>query len=84
MTRWLIRIVASGPARRALGCVLACVTILMFLINLRRAGERTGLAFERLEILERNDAIHRKMLEAASRRPHDRDALARRLREGRF
>ena len=84
MRGWLIRILAGGPARRALGLILAGVTILMFLMNLRRACERAGRAAERLETRERSDEIQRKMLEAASRRPHDRDALARRLREGRF
>ena len=33
---------------------------------------------------ERNDAIHHQMLDAAAHRPPDRDALADRLRDGRF
>ena len=41
-------------------------------------------AAERLEARERNDAIHRQMLDAAARRPANRDALADRLRDGRF
>lgn len=73
-----------GPARKALGLILATATILLFLLNLRRAGERAGRAAERFEARERNHAIHRQMLDAASRRPHDRDALAERLRDGRF
>jgi len=48
------------------------------------AGERAGRAAERLDARERNDAIHRQMLDAAARRPPDRDALAERLRDGRF
>ena len=84
MMGWLITILASGPARKALGPILAAAAILLFLLNLRRAGERAGRFAERLEARERNDAIHRQMLDAAARRPHDRDALADRLRDGRF
>ncbi|PWE27648.1 hypothetical protein C4N9_16585 [Pararhodobacter marinus] len=50
----------------------------------RRAGERAGRAAEGLDNRERNDAIHRQMLDAAARRPPDCDALADRLRDGRF
>ncbi|WP_247740535.1 MULTISPECIES: hypothetical protein [unclassified Paracoccus (in: a-proteobacteria)] len=73
-----------GPARKALGLILATAAILLFLLNLRRAGERAGRAAERLVLRETNDAIHRQMLDAAARRPPDRDALADRLRDGRF
>lgn len=75
---------SHGPARKALGLILAAAAILLFLLNLRRAGERAGRAAERLDARERNDAIHREMLDAAARRPPDRDALAERLRDGRF
>lgn len=81
MIGWLL---TRGPARKALGLILAAATILLFLLNLRRDGERAGRAAERFEARERNHAIHRQMLDAASHRPHDRDALADRLREGRF
>lgn len=81
MIGWLL---TRGPARKALGLILAATTILLFLLNLRRIGERAGRAAERLEARERNHAIHRQMLDAASRRPADRDALAERLRDGRF
>ena len=81
MIGWLL---THGPARKALGLILAAAAILLFLLNLRRAGERAGRAAERLEARERNDAIHREMLDAAARRPPDRDALAERLRDGRF
>lgn len=81
MIGWIL---THGPARRVLGLILAAATILLFLMNLRRAGERAGRAAERLETSERNDAIHRRMLEAASRRPRNRDALAERLRGDRF
>ena len=52
--------------------------------HITRAGERAARAAERLEARERNHAIHRQMLDAASRRRPDRDALAERLRDGRF
>lgn len=73
-----------GLARRALGLFVSAAAILLFLFNLRRAGERAGRAAERLDARERNDAIHRQMLDAAARRPADCDALADRLRDGRF
>lgn len=63
---------------------LAALTLAMFLLNLRCQCVRAGRAAERLDQLERNDAIHRHMLEAAARRPCDRDELAGRLRDGRF
>ena len=81
MIGWLF---TRGPARKALGLILGAATTLLFLLNLRRAGERAGRAAERLEARERNHAIHRQMLDAASRRRPDRDALAERLRDGRF
>ena len=81
MIGWLL---THGPARKALGLILTSAAILLFLLNLRRAGERAGRAAERLDARERNDAIHRQMLDAATRRPPDRDALADRLRDGRF
>ncbi|MFN8828890.1 MAG: hypothetical protein ACK5W0_03380 [Labrys sp. (in: a-proteobacteria)] len=37
-----------GPARKALGLLLAAAAILLFLLNLRRAGERAGRAAERV------------------------------------
>lgn len=81
MIGWLL---THGPARKALGLILTSAAILLFLLNLRRAGERAGRAAERLDARERNDAVHRQMLDAAARRPPDRDALADRLRDGRF
>nr|WP_108130901.1 hypothetical protein [Gemmobacter caeni] len=78
---WLL---TNGPARKVLGLILTAAAILLFLFNLRRVGERAGRAAERLDAQERNDAIHRQMLDAAARRPPDRDALANRLRDGRF
>ena len=77
-------LLASGPARKALGLMLATLTVALFLLNLRRAGERAGRLAERLSTSEKTHAIQRQMLDAASRRPADRDALAQRLRDGRF
>ena len=81
---FIIAILASGPARKALGLVLAAITIALFLLNLRRAGERTGRVVECLQTSEKTHDIQRQMLEAASRRPADRDALVERLRDGQF
>jgi len=81
---WLVTILASSPARKALGLLLPAVTIALFLLNLRRAGERAGRLAERLSTSESTHEIQRQMLDAASRRPADRDALAQRMRDGRF
>lgn len=81
---WLASILTTGPARKALGLLLIAFTIALFLLNLRRAGERAGRLAERLSTSERTHEIQRQMLDAASRRPADRDALAERLRDGRF
>ena len=81
---WFTALLASGLARKALGLLLAIITIALFLLNLRRAGERAGRLAERLSTSERTHEIQRQMLDAASRRPADRDALADRLRDGRF
>ena len=77
-------ILTSGPARKALGLLLAALTIALFLLNIRRAGERAGRLAERLTTSERTHEIQRQMLEAASRRPADRDALAQRMRNSTF
>ena len=81
---WITALLASGPARKALGLLLAALTITLFLLNLRRAGERAGRLAERLSTSERTHEIQRQMLEAASRRPADRDALAQRMRNSTF
>ena len=71
-------------ARRVAALALVALTITLFILNLRRQGERAGRAAERLETLERNDAIHRQMLDAAARRPRSRNDLVDRLRDGGF
>jgi hypothetical protein len=82
--RLLAKILARPWARRAAGCALVALTITLFILNIRRTAERTGRAAERLDQMERSNAIQHKMLEAASRRPRDRDDLVERLREGGF
>lgn len=57
---------------------------ILFILGARRSGEKAGRANERLENLERTNDARQRMLYAASRRPHDRDALAERLRDGKF
>ena len=79
-----VGILAQPWVRRAIINALVVLTIILFLFNLRRTAERAGRAAERLENLERRHAIQRQMLDAASRRPRDRDDLVERLREGGF
>ena len=56
----------------------------LFLLSIRRSGERVGRLAERLETAEKTNDVQRQMLEAAARRPRGRDELAERLRDGRF
>jgi type II secretory pathway component PulJ len=77
-------ILARPWARIAAGSALVALAIILFLFNLRREGERAGRAAERQKNLERANAIQRQMLDAANRRPRDRDDLLERLREGGF
>ena len=60
------------------------LAVLLFLLSLRRSGERAGRLAERLETMEKANDVQRQMLEAAARRPRDRNELAQRLRDGRF
>lgn len=60
------------------------LTILLFMLSLRRAGERAGRLAESLENQEKANEIHRRMLEATARRPRNRDELAKRLLDGKF
>lgn len=63
---WITAVLRSSLARKALGLLLAAVTIALFVLNLRRAGEHAGRLAERLSTAERNDAIQRQMLDAAA------------------
>ena len=71
-------------ARWAAGVALVALTITLFIFNLRRTAERAARATERLNHLERTNAIHRQMLDAAARRPRSRNDLLDRLRGGGF
>ena len=77
--------IASAPwTKSALRYGAIAFAILLFLLTLRRSGERVGRLAERLETTEKANEIQRRMLEAAARRPHDRGELVDRLRDGGF
>jgi hypothetical protein len=80
----VVGLLARPWARQLAGLMLAALTITLFILNLRRTAERAGRATERLDQLERHDAVHRQMLDAAARRPRSRDDLLDRLRGGEF
>ena len=80
----LTGIAASPWMRAALRYGAIVLAVLLFLLSLRRSGERAGRLAERLETTEKANDVQRQMLEAAARRPRDRDELAERLRDGRF
>lgn len=60
------------------------LTVFLFLLALRRSGERAGRLVERIETMEKVNDVQRQMLDASARRPRDRNDLADRLRDGRF
>jgi len=77
--------IATSPwMRAALRYGAFALAVLLFLLALRRSGERAGRLAERLETTEKANDVQRQMLEAAARRPRDRNELAQRLRDGRF
>jgi hypothetical protein len=80
----LARLGLGRIASVALRLGLIAAVLLLLLLSLRRSGERLGRVLERLEASERTHDVQRSMLEAAARRPRDRDELAERLRDGRF
>ncbi|MGE3066916.1 MAG: hypothetical protein AB7K67_15115 [Hyphomicrobiaceae bacterium] len=76
---------AAGPGvRAALRYGAIAVAVLLFLLALRRSGESAGRLAERLQTTEKVNDAQRQMLDAAARRPRDRDELADRLRNGHF
>lgn len=75
---------ASPRMRTALRYSVIALAVLLFLLSLRRSGERAGRLAERLQTTEKANDVQRRMLEAAARRPLDRDELAERLRDGQF
>ena len=77
--------IAMSPwMRAALRYGAIALAVLLFLLALRRSGERAGRLAERLETGEKANDVQRQMLEAAARRPRDRNELAQRLRDGSF
>lgn len=70
--------------RAALRYGAIALAVLLFLLALRRSGERAGRLAEHLKATEKANDVQRRMLEAAARRPRDRDELAERLRNGEF
>ena len=80
----LTALMASRWARRLAIRIALIGAVLLFALNLRRAGETAGRHTERLNQMERQNDIQRRMLEAASNRSRHRDERAERLRDGRF
>jgi len=80
----LAGIATSSWARSALKYGAIALAVVLFLLSIRRAGERAGRMAGRLETAEKSNDIQRRMLAATARRPRDRDELAERLRDGRF
>ncbi|MFD1697367.1 hypothetical protein [Roseibium aestuarii] len=80
----LTTLAGSAWARATLRYGVTALAILLFLLALRRSGERAGRLAERLETTEKANDVQRQMLEAAARRPRDRNELAQRLRDGSF
>lgn len=76
-------IAASPWMRAALRYGAVFLTVLLFLLSLRRSGESARRLAERLETTEKANDVQRLMLEAAGRRPRDRREFAERLRDGR-
>lgn len=76
--------VGSAWARAVLRYGVTVFAILLFLLTLRRSGERAGRLAERLDTREKSNEVQRRMLEAAARRPRNRDELVDRLRDGGF
>ena len=80
----LTGIATSQWIRAALRYGAIALAVLLFLLSLRRSGERAGRLAERFETTEKANDVQRRMLEAAARRPRSRDDLAERLRDARF
>ena len=77
--------IATSPwMRAALRYGTIVLAVLLFLLALRRSGEHMGRLAERLGTLEKTNDVQRRMLDAAVRRPRDRNELAQRLRSGEF
>ncbi len=62
------------------GLVAIIGAVAAVLLGARQAGRYA----ERVERMRRTIEVQREQLDAASRRPRDRDELARRMRDGSF
>ena len=80
----LAALVGSACARATLCYGVTAIAILLFLLALRRSGKHVGRLAERLDTREKANEVQRTMLEAAARRPRNRDELVDRLRDGGF
>ncbi|NWG45248.1 MAG: hypothetical protein HXY25_01705 [Alphaproteobacteria bacterium] len=72
---WLLR-----NALGLLGWLAAAAAVAAVLLGARQAGRNA----DRVERMKKTIEVRRDQLEAATRRPRDRDELARRLRDGTF
>lgn len=80
----LAMLAGSAWARAARRYGVTVFAVLLFLLALRRSGERAGRLVERLKTMEKVHDVQRRMLAAAARRPRSRSDLSERLRGGRF
>ena len=69
----LAGIAISAWARSMLRYSAVALAVVLFLLALRRSGERAGRLAERLETSEKANDVQRQMLDAAARRPRDGD-----------
>jgi hypothetical protein len=82
--RLLAALAGSNWARAALRYGATALAVLLFMLALRQSGEHVGRIAERLETTEKANEIKRQTLEAAARRPRNRDELVDRLRNDGF
>ena len=79
MTAIIGRLLAAYALKLVgLAAILGAVAAVLF--GARQAGRNA----ERVERMRRTIEVQREQLDAASRRPRDRDELARRMRDGSF
>ena len=70
MTAGLLTGIATSPwMRAALRYGAIALAVILFLLSIRRSGERVGRISERLENSEKTSDVQRQMLDAAARRP---------------
>lgn len=67
-------------ALKLAGLIVIIGAVAAILLGARQAGRNA----ERVERMRRTIEVQREQLDAASRRPRDRDELARRMRDGAF